>query len=603
MRIGSFWQTFALLLLLLPASGSAQSEESHAGYTIDLANGVTGRLSVALETECAESPCDFLLPVWNATYQVRDFSQYIARVEAFSESGRRLALRKVAPSRWRLEDFRGPLRLEYEVVADRRGPFGAYVDDHLATISLGQVLLLAEQQRNKRSTLRFSGLPEGFSQAVALARTPEGYEAGSYDRLIDTPVLLAELVERGFEAGGKSIRLAVTGPDADKRADELEKATRKIVAAAVEVMGGAPFDEYLFAYVFSSEHGGGMEFRDGALIFGAADCRNCGLAALSAHEFIHLWNVKRIRPASMEPIDFERPQPSPSLWFAEGVTSTLARYILIRAGLMTPGELPQHLEALINDYEARPASRTQSAEEASIDAWLERHAAYGRADRSVSYYVGGEIIGHLLDLCIRHETANRRSLDDVMRLLDRRYAQRGRFFDDTAALEEAASEVAGADLTLLFDELVRTPSPIRWQEYLGYAGYELEVKRSTKPDSGLTLVNPPGRGLVVAAVFQGGPAEAAGLRVGDRLLRVNGRRATGSAGDVLRRLDRAAGQGVELVIVRDGIERSLELRPVKSMRTSYSLASRKNPSPLELEIREGWTTRTISQGKSAPPSE
>ncbi len=578
--------------------GAAQS-----GYTIDVSDGVAGRLNVTLETECVASPCDFLLPVWNATYQIRDFSQYIPEVTAEDSGGRRLAIRKVAPSQWRIDGFRGPLRVSYSATADRPGPFGSYVDDRLATINLGQVLLLAVEQRGARSTLSFSGLREGFKQAVSLPRDQSGYTAGSYDRLIDTPVLLGELAERHFEVDGKNVRIAVGGANADKRAAELEDVNKRIVEAAAEMMGGLPFDEYLFTYVFSNEQGGGMEFRNGTMIYGAADCRKCGLAALTAHEFFHLWNVKRIRPASMEPVNFKGPQPSPSLWFAEGVTSTMARYILIRAGLMTPGELPQHLEALINEYEERPASRTQSAEESSIDAWLEGHAAYGRADRSVSYYTEGEIIGHLLDLSIRHDTSNRRSLEDVMRLLNRRYAQHGKYFDDTAGLEAAASEVAGTDLRPVFDELVRTASPIRWEEYLGYAGYGLTVTRNEKPDSGLTLANPPGQGLVVASVAERGPAEVAGFRVGDLVLKVNGRRVGGSAGDLTRRLDRSSGDAVEVLVQRDGVERMLELRPTERAQTTYSLVSRENPTPLELEIREGWTTRTASKSKPGPRSE
>ncbi len=595
--MGRLSKSFALAILTL-SSAAAQSS-----YTIDLSNGAAARLRVTLETACEASPCDFVLPVWNATYQIRDFSQHIARVEAFGAGGRPLSLRKAGPSRWRLAEHRGAVRLEYEVVADRPGPFGAYVDDRLATINLGQTLLLAVGQRNRPGALRFRGVADGLKEAVVLDRSSKGYEAESYDRLIDTPVVIADFVERRFEAGGKKVRLVLAGAGAEQRADELAATNRKIVDAAIGIMGGAPFEQYLFVYVFSTEQGGGMEFRNGALIFGAADCRNCGLAALSAHEFLHLWNVKRIRPASMEPVDFEGPQPSPSLWFAEGVTSTLARYALLRGGLMTPGELPRHLETLINEYEARPASRMQSAEESSIDAWLERHPAYGRADRSVSYYLKGEIIGHLLDLAIRHETANRRSLADMLRLLDERYGRQARPYDDTAALEQAASEVAGADMGPVFDELVRTPARIRWDEYLGYAGFELEVKRDPKPDSGLTVVNPPGGGLVVAEVAAGGPAEASGLRTGDRLLKLNGRRATGGAGDVLRRLDRAVGQSVEVIVARDGIERTLILRPATALRTTYGLASRANPSQLELDIREGWTTRTTSKSKPKPPSE
>ena len=120
-------------------------------------------------------------------------------------------------------------------------------------------------------------------------------------------------------------------------------------------MGELPFDDYTVVYVFSDILGGGMEYSNGTVIFGPADCGTCSMASLTAHEIFHLWNVKRIRPRSMEPPDFAQAQPSPSLWFAEGVTSTYARYLQAMAGMLPPQQMESEFEELMNDYRARPA--------------------------------------------------------------------------------------------------------------------------------------------------------------------------------------------------------------------------------------------------------
>ena len=190
-----------------------------------------------------------------------------------------------------------------------------------------------------------------------------------------------------------------------------------------------------------------MEYRNGTLIFGPAKCADCSLSNLTAHEFFHLWNAKRLRPASLEPLDHARPMPSPSLWFVEGVTSTFAEFIRLRSGAATGDEFLSRLGKRISRYRARPARLEQSAEQGSVEAWLEGYPEYGSPQRSVSYYLRGELIGYLLDLSIRRRTKNRRSLDDVLRLLNERYAVKGRFYDDTDAIEQAVSAVAGSDMS------------------------------------------------------------------------------------------------------------------------------------------------------------
>src|SRR5262249_55841020 len=162
-------------------------------------------------------------------------------------------------------------------------------------------------------------------------------------------------------------------------------------------------------------------------------------------------NVKRIRPQSLEPIDYTRENITPSLWFSEGVTSTYGAYIQLQAGLEDGPTFLQRLQDQITRYERVPARLAQSAEESSIAAWLERYPFYQRPSRSISYYLKGELAGYMLDLTIRHHSGNRRNLDDVMRRLNTEYAQKGRYFEDTDALERLASEAAGRDMKDFFD--------------------------------------------------------------------------------------------------------------------------------------------------------
>jgi predicted metalloprotease with PDZ domain len=304
-----------------------------------------------------------------------------------------------------------------------------------------------------------------------------------------------------------------------------------------------------------------------------------------------LWNVKRIRPRSLEPVDFEHGNVTPSLWFAEGVTSTYAQYIRLQAGLLSEAEFISYLGRLVDSYERRPASRTQSAEESSIEAWLERYAGYGRPERSVSYYLKGELIGHLLDLAIRHYSGNQRSLDDVMRRMNVEYSLEGRYYEDTAAIERIANEVSGRDMADIFDELVRTPAPIDWDKYLGWAGYRLSTTRQTRQRIGVHATSAPGEGVRVASVDEDSPAESAGLRRGDRIVALNGSRITGGSNSIADLIERSEARKVSVEIERDGSPMAFEIKPREISVKSYRIEEVEKPTEEHLALRHGWLTR------------
>jgi predicted metalloprotease with PDZ domain len=531
------------------------------------------------------------MPVWNATYQVRDFVQYVTGFQVRDAGGAALAPRKVNPSLWRLPAHgTGRVEVEYRVRADRPGPFGAVADAQHVCLNLAQVLLYPVAARNSAFTLRFVNVPKEWKTAIELTKRDDGYRAGSYDELIDTPVHLSDFEDIEFEYAGRRIRLAIHGPAGTHNTGLLRETAEAVVAAASEVMDDVPFPSYTFVYHFLGNGGGGMEYRNGTSIYAPSQCRRCDLSELTAHEFFHLWNVKRIRPRSLYPIDFTAPNLTPSLWFSEGVTSSYAWFLGLRSGLTTPEKFLEHFASLIYDYESRPASRTQSAEEASLEAWLEGYPAYGRPDRSVSYYVRGEIIGYLLDLAIRHQTANRRSLDDVLRLLNREYAMQGRFFEDTAAIEQAASKVAGTDLSPVIEKLVRSAAPIAWDEYLGFAGLQLLPNQRDRMDAGVSFTRLLDGGVVVSGVESGGAGEQAGFRPGDEILRIGNEQPQGLR-EISSFLMQAAGSSVRIEVSRDGARLTMTLHPRTTQDVFYRMIEVADASPAQRRVRQGWLRR------------
>ena len=182
----------------------------------------------------------------------------------------------------------------------------------------------------------------------------------------------------------------------------VEEDLRRICRYELKLMDGAPFEHYTFIlHIGKGAGGGGMEHATSTAISAYSDEYIPGVAA---HEFFHLWNVKRIRPASLEPVDDTKEQFSRALWFAEGVTNTYSAYTLVRSGIWSKEKFYADLGEQITELEERPANRWQSAEQSSLDAWMEKYPLYNQPEYSVSYYTKGQVLGDLLDILIRDRT-------------------------------------------------------------------------------------------------------------------------------------------------------------------------------------------------------
>ena len=199
------------------------------------------------------------------------------------------------------------------------------------------------------------------------------------------------------------------------------------------------------------------------------------LEGVAAHEFFHLWNVKRIRQQSLEPIDYVHGNDTRDLWFCEGVTSTYGQLVLLRAGLISRQDFYAHLGSAIATLQSRPARFFQSAEQSGLEAWFEKYNDYFRPERSISYYNKGELLGYLLDLALRHATSNAAGLDDVMRRLNEDFARPGRYYTEEDLRREIAQvALALAGLEGFFSDYVSGTRELDYATYLGFAGLEVE---------------------------------------------------------------------------------------------------------------------------------
>ena len=574
---------FSAVILL----GFSSSSSGTIRYEVSLAHPERHQFHVTMTIPDVNGEVAVQMPAWNALYQIRDFSERVQQVEAFAGS-ERAPIEKVDKQTWRIRG-NGTLKIQYDIYWDDVGPFASQLNSEHAFINPAMVLLYVANRRTEAVRIAMPDVPEQWSVAGAPIHSIDftgrvrifGGDAASYDELADGPIEAGKFEEFQLTGIKPEIWVVIHGDNWKKK--KVEEDLKRICQYELKLMEGAPFERYTFIlHIGKGSGGGGMEHADSTAIGAASDEYLPGVAA---HEFFHLWNVKRIRPATLEPVDYAKEQYTRALWFAEGVTNTYGAYTLVRSGIWSKEQFYADLGAQITELENRPANRWQSAEQSSLDAWLEKYPLYNQPEYSISYYTKGQVLGDLLDILIRDRTENEKSLDDVLRAMNSEFAKRGKTYRDSLDVRLTVEKIAGSSFEEFFGKYVAGIEPFPYQQVLAMAGLELRILEHQRPTLGFTAARDATGTLVVQSVPADGPAALADLRAGDTILAWND-------GEVPRRTDRwlreqKPGDLLKLSVGREGKKMSLEFRLGETKETFYGVTEDGRASEKARHIREG----------------
>ena len=576
-------------VLILCFSTCSTASGATIQYSVSLEHPEQHLFHITMTIPDVKGEVTVQMAAWNALYQIRDFSSHVQQVSA-SAGTETAAVEKTDKQTWRIQG-NGTVTVRYATYWDEVGPFGTQLNAEHAFLNPAMILFYIPDRRAESVSLSINMSESPLDWRIASSAPMSCVVSGrnriciistpGYDTLADCPIEIGKFEE--FDLPGVSPRVTVVVHGDKWRKKQVEEELKRICQYEVRLMEGAPFDRYTFIlHIGRGAGGGGMEHSYSTAIGVPSDEFLSGVAA---HEFFHLWNVKRIRPASLEPVDYTKEQYTRALWFAEGVTSTYGSYTLVRCGIWNKDRFYEDLGQQITELESRPANRWQSAEQSSLDAWLEKYQLYNQPDYSVSYYTKGQVLGDLLDILIRDRTNNAKSLDDVLRGMNQDFAKQGKFYRDSLDVRLEAEKVAGGSFEEFFQKYVAGIEPFQYQQILGLAGLELRTKEQRRTTLGFAGEREASGTFIVRAVDADGLASQAGLRVGDVIL-------TWNSGEVPRRparwvMEQNPGDLLALRIRREDKELTIEFRLGEIKETAYEVLEDSHASDKARRIREG----------------
>jgi len=511
----------ALRAQAAPADSTLSAPVANIHYDVraDRAALAMRRLHVTTTFDVAQGGSVVLsLPAWTpGAYEISNFAKWVSGFEA-SQNGAALRWDKLDFDTWRVRPTgAGRVTVQFDYEADSLDNAMSWTRPDFALFNGTNLFLYPEgRSLDFPATMSVRTEPE-FRVATSMtpAGAPREYRAATYHELVDMPVVVGTFDLDSMPISGHTVRLATYpgGSVSGERRTTVWQQLRRIIPAEVLVFGEVPWGSYTLIQIADSTYPGASGLEHAASHVDVVSPLAIGSdfqPSLYAHEIFHAWNVKRLRPVEMTPYRYDRPQPTPWLWVSEGVTDYYADLAEVRGGIVDPSGFYALTAGKIGEIEN---TIPFALEDASVNTWI-----HPKDGTEYSYYPKGSLAGLLLDITIRDASDNAKSLDTVLRELYESTYKQGRGFtnaDFWGAVSRAANGRSFDDFSRKY---VDGREPYPWDSALRTVG--LRIQRDSAPRIGVSTAPDAGGAVRVMEITPGSAAAAAGVRVGDIMLRV-----------------------------------------------------------------------------------
>lgn len=536
------------------------------------------------------------MPVWTpGSYLIREYARHIQDFVAQNSNGKRLNSSKVSKNHWQIStDNCQEIEVNYRVYANDLTVRTNHLDSTHGYFNGAALFFFVpglEQQPLEVEII----VPQNDWVITTTMPKIDGKEntfiARNFDLLVDFPVEVGTHEIYDFEVLDKPHSLAIWSKG-NVKPEEIIADTTKVIEIEAEMFGGLPYDRYLFLLHLSGSGYGGLEHKDSCTLnyprFSFRDREKYErFIQLVAHEFFHLWNVKRIRPKALEKFNYEAENYTPSLWFCEGTTSHYDILIPLRAGIYNRKTYLKNLSKDLNRYLNTIGRKVQPLGESSFDAWIKLYRRDAYSDNNqISYYLKGQFVSLLLDLLIRAKHKNKRSLDNVMQIMWQRYGQEEVGFKE-AELRGVIAEVAEENLDDFFYHYIETTKELPFEDYLEPFGLFIKTAEDSDiPYLGIKVQSENNK-EIIKYVASESPAATAGIDANDQLLAIDGIKV--DATSLNERLkDYVPGDKIKVTVFHQDKLQTLSVNLTEPQVSRYEIAIKDHLSELQQQNLVGW---------------
>lgn len=543
------------------------------------------------------------MPVWTpGSYLVREYAKNLQDFAAFAGS-KTLSWRKISKNNWQVE--RGDASeviLRYRIFANELTVRTNHLDNTHGYFNGAALFLRITGWENQPINITIVPPNPQWQITTGLPSVKEEvntFIAKDFDTLVDTPFEIGSHEIFNFEVLGKTHELAIWG-QGNYQHEKLLDDFSKLIKVEAEMFGGLPYQRYVFILHLLYQAYGGLEHKNScSLIYHRFGFLNQDkyerFIQLVAHEFFHLWNVKRIRPKGLETFDYDQENYTDSLWFCEGTTSYYDLVIPFRAGIYDIKSYFHHLNQEITKYLKTPGRKVQTLSESSFDAWIKLYRPDANSGNSqISYYLKGEMVSLLLDLLIRSRHQNKRSFDDVMVKMWAQFGQEEIGYT-AQQLQAIIESVADIDLADFFKCYIHGLDDLPFNQYLQPFGVQLVAEYDQTPYLGVRIKTENGR-EIIKFVEMDSPAQMVGIDAGDELLAIDGIKL--EANQLNNRLqDYQAHDVIKITVFHQDELRQYSVTLEPQHPTKYKLQPVENPDQNQQENFLGWLGVPLSSIK------
>ena len=539
---------------------------------------------------------DLKMPVWTpGSYLVREYAKQLQDLIAVGDQSDRLTTTKIAKNHWQIQtNHQHEITISYRMFANELTVRTNHLDATHGYFNPAALCFYVPGYEHCPIEITIVPPDPSWKVTTPLAEiSPHTFLAADFDTLVDSPFEIGCQQIYDFNVLDKPHQLVIWGEgniDPQVAIDDI----KKIIEVEAKIFGGLPYEQYIFLLHLSPSGGGGLEHKNCCSLlyprfsFQAGEKHN-RFMQLVAHEFFHLWNVKRIRPAALEKFDYERENYTPSLWFSEGTTSYYDLLIPRRAGIYNEQEFLAELSKEITRFMTTPGRLVQPLSESSFDAWIKLYRPDANsANSQISYYLKGEMVTLLLDLLIRDRTQGNKSFDDVLVAMWEQFGKAEIGFTETQ-LQQIIESIANQDLTEFYDRYIHGVEELPFNDYLATVGIGLKsVNTHNTPSLGIIVKSEHGKEMI-KSVASNSPAQLAGVDAGDQLLAIDGFKIT--ANQLTDRLKSyQVGQQIELTIFHGDRLITVPMILAPSQPDRYQLYQIEHPTDLQRQLFKAWVS-------------